>query len=145
LPEENVITTNDKSTITAARQAYEALADKSGINTDKLTKAEAKIRELEAAEAERSRLETEAKAAKGNVINLIANIPEENAITTNDKSTIIAARQAYEALADKSGIDTNKLTKAEAKIKALETAEVERSQQIQNIQSQIDKLSGYTV
>ena len=140
LPEENAITTNDKSTITAARQAYEALADKSGINTDKLTKAEAKIRELEAAEAERSRLETEAKAAKENVINLIANIPEENAITTNDKSTITAARQAYEALADKSGINTDKLTKAEAKIKALETLESETRVAKENVKTLIAKL-----
>lgn len=110
------ITLTDKDAVKAARTAYNNLtADQKGYvtNYDKLLAAEAAIAELEAAEKE--------KAEVNAVIALINAIP--NPVTLEDKSTVEAAREAYDALSPaqkESVVNYKTLTDAEATIAALE-------------------------
>lgn len=106
LPEN--ITLDNKDAVAVARAAYNALTDtqKSMVpNLDKLTAAETKIADLEAAKA---------------VTDKINAIPED--ITAADEEQIAAARAAYDALTDDqkalvSEETVNKLTTSEATVK----------------------------
>ena len=51
---------------------------------------------------------------------LIDNLPSESSVTLADKKQIYAAKAAYDALTDKTGVDTDKLDKALAALKKLE-------------------------
>ncbi len=118
------LTLGDKSIVEAARTAYNTLTDlqkKKVVNIDKLKKAENTIDALEAQE-NASKAD---RAAAQEVIELINELPKETNLA--DKSTIEAARVAYEKLTNKQKkLVTNygDLTEAEAVIKALEDYEV---------------------
>ena len=89
------VTVDNKEQIETARNAYEALSDdeKAKIDTDtldKLVTAETALAAVEKAAAD--------QAAADPVINQINDLPAE--ITLNDKATVQAARQAYDALTD---------------------------------------------
>lgn len=118
------LTLSDKSIVEAARIAYNTLTDlqkKKVVNIDKLKKAENTIDALEAQE-NASKAD---RAAAQEVIELINELPKETNLA--DKSTIEAARVAYEKLTNKQKkLVTNygDLTEAEAVIKALEDYEV---------------------
>ncbi len=109
------VTLDDKETVEAAREAYDALSDdqKALVDEDtvkKLTDAETTIENLEAAKAATDKIDE---------------IPDE--VTLNDKETVEAAREAYDALSDdqKALVDedtVNKLTDAETAIENLEAA-----------------------
>lgn len=118
------LTLSDKSIVEAARTAYNTLTDsqkKKVVNIDELTKAENTIDALETQE-NASKAD---RAAAQEVIDLIDDLPKEANLA--DKSTIEAARVAYEKLTNKQKkLVTNysDLTEAEATIKALEDYEV---------------------
>lgn len=121
IPEE--LTLKDKSTVEAARKAYDALtsAQKSKVvNYSDLTNAEDTIAALEAQE----NANKADKEAADKVIKLIDDIPET--VTLKDKSTVETVRKAYDKLTDKQKkLVTNysDLTDAEATIKSLEEYE----------------------
>lgn len=117
------LTLSDKSIVEAARTAYNTLADsqkKKVVNINKLTKAENTI---DALEAQKNASKAD-RAAAQKVIDLIDDLPKETNL--GDKSTIEAARAAYEKLTNKQKkLVTNygDLTEAEEAIKALENYE----------------------
>ena len=110
------ITLNAKQEVSNARNAYNALTGdqkKLVTNYDRLTKAEAAIRQLEQNEKDR--------AEANKVVSLINNLP--NPITLNSKDAVTAARNAYNMLtASQKGYVTNysKLQAAENRISELE-------------------------
>ena len=117
LPAAANIALTDKTAVQAARAAYDALTgpEKGAIDANaltKLTNAEAKIADLEAAKA---------------VTDAINALPAAANVALTDKTNIQNARTAYNALTDaqKALIDANtlkKLTDAEQKITDLEAA-----------------------
>lgn len=117
------LTLSDKSIVEAARTAYNTLTDsqkKKVVNIDDLTKAENTI---DALEAQKNASKAD-RAAAQKVIDLIDDLPKETNLA--DKSTIEAARAAYEKLTNKQKkLVTNygDLTEAEEAIKALENYE----------------------
>lgn len=117
------LTLSDKSIVEAARTAYNTLTDsqkKKVVNINKLTKAENTI---DALEAQKNASKAD-RAAAQKVIDLIDDLPKETNLA--DKSTIEAARAAYEKLTNKQKkLVTNygDLTEAEEAIKALENYE----------------------
>lgn len=117
------VTLEDKSIVTAARNAYNALDNSQKakvINYDDLTNAEATIAALEAQE----NADKTDKAAADTVINLINTIPEE--VTLEDKALVESVRKAYDALTNTQKAlvaNYSDLTDAEAKIHALEAYE----------------------
>lgn len=117
------VTLEDKSIVTAARNAYNALDNSQKakvINYDDLTNAEAVIAALEAQE----NADKTDKAAADTVINLINTIPEE--VTLEDKGLVESVRKAYDALTNTQKAlvaNYSNLTDAEAKIHALEAYE----------------------
>lgn len=110
------ITLNAKQEVSNARNAYNALTGdqkKLVTNYDRLTKAEAAIRQLEQNEKDR--------AEANKVVSLINNLP--NPITLDSKDAVSAARNAYNMLtASQKGYVTNysKLQAAENRISELE-------------------------
>ena len=97
------VTLDDKETVEAAREAYDALSDDQKALVDEDT-----VKKLTDAETDK-----------------IDEIPDE--VTLNDKETVEAAREAYDALSDdqKALVDedtVNKLTDAETAIENLEAA-----------------------
>lgn len=85
------VTLNDKQTINSARTAYNALTpaqQKLVTNYDRLTRAEAAIRQLEENEKD--------KAAANKVVNLIDALP--NPITLDSENAVNEARNAYNML-----------------------------------------------
>ena len=121
IPEE--LTLKDKSTVEAARKAYDALTPAQKykvVNYSDLTNAEDTIAALEAQE----NANKADKEAADKVIKLIDDIPET--VTLKDKSTVETVRKAYDKLTDKQKkLVTNysDLTDAEATIKSLEEYE----------------------
>ncbi len=117
------LTLADKSKVTSARAAYNALtnAQKSSVvNYADLEAAESTIAALEAQESANKADQAAAKI----VIDKINNLPDE--ITLENKSAVQDARTAYDDLTDKQkALVTNysDLTKAEETIKALEEYE----------------------
>jgi len=112
LPSSDEITTADKEAIEVARAAYESLTDE-----QKAKVAPETLAKIEAAE---SALEVSAASE------VIDALPSSDEITTADKETIEAAREAYEALSDeqKAEVAPETLTKLEEAESALEVAEV---------------------
>lgn len=110
------ITLNAKQDVSNARNAYNALTGdqkKLVTNYDRLTKAEAAIKQLEQNEKDR--------AEANKVVSLINNLP--NPITLDSKDAVSAARNAYNMLtASQKGYVTNysKLQAAENRISELE-------------------------
>lgn len=110
------ITLNAKQDVSNARNAYNALTGdqkKLVTNYDRLTKAEAAIKQLEQNEKDR--------AEANKVVSLINNLP--NPITLDSKDAVTAARNAYNMLtASQKGYVTNysKLQAAENRISELE-------------------------
>ena len=111
------VTLDDKETVEAAREAYDALSDdqKALVDEDtvkKLTDAETTIENLEAAKAATDKINA---------------IPATDEIALDDKADVEAAREAYDALTDdqKDLVDEDtvkKLTDAEKEIADLEAA-----------------------
>lgn len=112
----STVTLNDREIINEARTAYNALTSVQQelvTNYDRLTRAEAAIKQLEE--------NAKDKAAADKVVNMINALP--NPITLDSKSAVNAARNAYNMLtASQKGYVTNytKLQEAENKIVALE-------------------------
>ncbi len=111
LPEKDKVATTDKDAIEAARKAYDELTEEQQRNISedilkKLTDAESA---LEAAELNKA----------------IADLPNADKVTVNDKDAIEAARTAYEALTD----DQKKAVGADtlAKLEAVEVALVNKT------------------
>ena len=121
------VTLDDKETVEAAREAYDALTDTQKqlvSNYSDLTDAEAAIKTLEDYEA----AEEEDRAAADSVIDLIDALPDE--ITLDDKEQVEEARDAYDDLTEnQQSIVTNydELIDAEAKIAELENSEYEET------------------
>lgn len=121
------VTLDDKETVEAAREAYDALTDTQKLlvsNYSDLTDAEAAIKTLEDYEA----AEEEDRAAADSVIDLIDALPDE--ITLDDKEQVEEARDAYDDLTEnQQSIVTNydELIDAEAKIAELENSEYEET------------------
>ena len=119
LPEVDALTLDDKADVEAAKAAYDALNAENQAkvtNSDKLTKALAKIEELKAAASEQEKIDA--------VIAKIAALPETDALTLADKEAVEAAKAAFDALSAENQAkvtNSDKLTKAIAKIKELET------------------------
>lgn len=122
------VTLEDKALVESVRKAYDALTNtqKSLVaNYNELTNAEAKIHALESYE---EAFENDKKAAN-KVIALIDAIP--NNVTLSNRDTVIAAREAYDALTDsQKAIVTNyeKLIEAEVKIAEIENDNYEEVQ-----------------
>lgn len=112
----STVTLDDREIINEARTAYNALTSVQQelvTNYDRLTRAEAAIKQLEE--------NAKDKAAADKVVNMINALP--NPITLDSKSAVNAARNAYNMLtASQKGYVTNytKLQEAENKIVALE-------------------------
>lgn len=119
------ITLKDKQSVESARKSYDALTNTQKTlvsNYNKLVAAEAKIAELEEAEA----IEKENQAAADVVIELIKKLP--NKIILKDKEAVVFARAAYNELTEaQKALVTNldKLVKAEATIIELEKPSIE--------------------
>ncbi|MBR4868468.1 MAG: hypothetical protein IKU10_04870 [Clostridia bacterium] len=119
----STIKLTNKSAVEAARAAYNALTStQKGMvtNLSKLTAAESTIAQLEQAEID--------KAVAQTVIDQIAALP--STITLSHKSTVEAARKAYNGLTSaQQGYVTNlsKLTSAESKIASLEKVEADKA------------------
>lgn len=106
LPAEAELTLEDAGAVAAARQSYDALGENSKAavtNLDKLTAAEAKIAELqaakEAADAAAEKLAADTAAAEP-VIAAINELPAVAELTLEDKEDAANARLAYTALTD---------------------------------------------
>lgn len=112
----STVTLDDREIINEARTAYNVLTSVQQelvTNYDRLTRAEAAIKQLEE--------NAKDKAAADKVVNMINALP--NPITLDSKSAVNAARNAYNMLtASQKGYVTNytKLQEAENKIVALE-------------------------
>lgn len=116
----NPVTLDDKATVETARAAYDALSPEQQakvMNYKTLTDAETTIAALEA----QQEAEAADKAAADDVIALIDAIPDP--VTLDDKDTVEAVREAYDALTDTQKrlvSNYSDLTDAEADVKALE-------------------------
>lgn len=95
LPPADDITLSDKNSVQAARDAYDALTDDQkeivgATLLQTLEEAEAAVRALEKAEAD--------KDAADSVVEMISGLPASDAVTLADKDAIQKARKAYNAL-----------------------------------------------
>ncbi len=124
----STITLNNEAAIKSARNAYNSLTSTQKAlvtNYERLTKAEAAIKQLKEQQAQ---IEADKKEAN-KVVALIDSIPSP--ITLDDKSKVNDARNAYNLLtaSQKSYVQNySKLTDAEKKIVELENAEKEQAQ-----------------
>ncbi len=113
----NVTSANDADSVTAAREAYEALSDKQKALVDitNLTAAEEKLAVYVSAAQVQAQIDA---------------LPETAALA--DEAAVAAVRAVYDALSEevKAEVDTGKLEQAEGQISALHT-----------LQDQIDALS----
>ena len=109
LPDPDNLTLRDKETVYAAKAALNALtADQEQYLTSET------ISVIDQCYTRMLQME------RNYVIQLIDNLPEESAVTLADKKQINAAKTAYDALPDKTGVDATKLTKALAALEKLE-------------------------
>lgn len=109
LPDPDNLTLRDKETVYAAKAALNALtADQEQYLTSET------ISVIDQCYTRMLQME------RNYVIQLIDNLPDESAVTLADKKQINAAKAAYDALPDKSGVDATKLTKALAALEKLE-------------------------
>ena len=109
LPDPDSLTLRDKETVYAAKAALDALtADQEQY----LTSETVSIID----QCYTWMLRTE----KNHVQQLIEDLPDESAVTLADKKQINAAKAAYDALPDKTGVDATKLEKAVEALKKLE-------------------------
>ena len=117
LPEVDALTLDDETAVNEAKTAFDALSAENQAkvtNSDKLTKALAKIEELKAAASDQEKVDA--------VIKMINDLPATDALTLADKEAVATANAAYEALGELKGKVTNadKLTAAINKIADLE-------------------------
>ena len=117
LPEADALTLDDETAVNEAKAAFDALNAENQAkvtNSDKLTKALAKIEELKAAASDQEKVDA--------VIKMINDLPATDALTLADKEAVASASAAYEALGELKGKVTNadKLTAAINKIADLE-------------------------
>ena len=117
LPEADALTLDDETAVNEAKTAFDALSAENQAkvtNSDKLTKALAKIEELKAAASDQEKVDA--------VIKMINDLPATDALTLADKEAVATANAAYEALGELKGKVTNadKLTAAINKIADLE-------------------------
>ena len=117
LPEVDALTLDDETAVNEAKTAFDALNAENQAkvtNSDKLTKALAKIEELKAAASDQEKVDA--------VIKMINDLPATDALTLADKEAVASASAAYEALGELKGKVTNadKLTAAINKIADLE-------------------------
>ena len=109
LPDPDSLTLRDKETVYAAKAALDALTadQKQYLTSDTISSINqcyARMLQME----------------RNYVQQLIDNLPSESSVTLADKKQIYAAKAAYDALTDKTGVDTDKLDKALAALKKLE-------------------------
>jgi hypothetical protein len=122
LPSANAVTVEDKTAIEAARAAYETLTDEQKAKVSASILESLANVETALAAAEKDAADT---AAAKVVENAIDALPSAEAVIVEDKTTIEAARVAYETLTDgqKAKIDADvlaKLTNAETALAAAE-------------------------
>ena len=101
LPAPGNLTLRDKETVYAAKAALDALtADQkqylTSDTTSTINQCYTRMLQME----------------RNHVQQLIDDLPDESAVTLADKKQINAAKAAYDALPDKTGVDATKLTKA---------------------------------
>ena len=117
LPEVDALTLDNETAVNEAKTAFDALSAENQAkvtNSDKLTKALAKIEELKAAASDQEKVDA--------VIKMINELTATDALTLADKEAVATANAAYEALGELKGKVTNadKLTAAINKIADLE-------------------------
>ena len=109
LPDPDSLMLRDKETVYAAKAALDALtADQkqylTSDTTSTINQCYTRMLQME----------------RNHVQQLIDELPEESAVTLSDKKRINAAKAAYDALPDKTGVDATKLEKAVEALKKLE-------------------------
>lgn len=109
LPAPGNLMLRDKETVYAAKAALDALtADQkqylTSDTTSTINQCYTRMLQME----------------RNHVQQLIDELPSESSVTLADKKQIYAAKAAYDALTDKTGVDTDKLDKALAALKKLE-------------------------
>ena len=124
-------TLSDKDNVNAAREAYQNLTDEQKqqqVSTDILAKLETAEQQVQAAEAAAAKQAADEKAAR-TVADAIGSLSSSAGL--GDKAAVEAARKAYDNLTDDQkklvpAEVSDKLTAAEASVKAAEEAEAER-------------------
>lgn len=109
LPDPDSLTLRDKETVYAAKAALDALTadQKQYLTSETISVIDQCYTWM---------LRTE----KNHVRQLIDDLPDEDKVTLSDKKQINAAKAAYDALPDKTGIDATKLEQAVEALKKLE-------------------------
>ena len=137
--------TGDKAAVEAARAAYNALTEnqKKLIGADVLNKLTTAESQVKAAEEAAKQAADDAAAAKA-VADQINALPANAG--TGDKAAVEAARAAYNALTENqkklvSADVLNRLTTAEAQVKAAEEAAIKKAEDKAAAQAVIDKIN----
>lgn len=116
LPDPDSLMLRDKETVYAAKAALDALtADQkqylTSDTTSTINQCYTRMLQME----------------RNHVQQLIDELPEESAVTLSDKKRINAAKAAYDALPDKTGVDATKLEKAVEALKSWNRAALART------------------
>ena len=150
LPEASTVTVRNESQINEAKRSYDALTANQKKQVKNIQRLNDAINALNVLKQNETQRNAEIQAKIKNAKDKINALPTPTAITINHKNQIETARNAANEVIDK--LDSQLISRLEAAEAALnqlnnnanETEALTR-QQIQNVQQQINNLSGYRV